>query len=194
MIGLETVVALITKHGLTLLAPMAVVEGPIVTVIAAWLASRQLFDLWSVTAVVLLADMVGDMIWYGVGRFWLGPMPERWRRRLGLRRARLAALSAQFSTRGAKILMFGKWTHSAGLAVLVAAGAARMPAWRFFWVNSLISVPKVLIFVAIGYGFGAAYGQIDGWIFKGSALALGLIVAIGLGFAAKNCGKRRAAA
>ena len=45
MIGLETVTALIAKEGLAILAPIAMLEGPIVTVIAAWLASRGLLDI-----------------------------------------------------------------------------------------------------------------------------------------------------
>ena len=66
MIGLETVTLLLSKHGLALLAPIAVIEGPIVTVIAAWLANRGMFDIWSVSVVVILADAVGRITSYNV--------------------------------------------------------------------------------------------------------------------------------
>ncbi|WP_244271050.1 hypothetical protein [Thioclava nitratireducens] len=61
MIGLETLTALMAKHGLAVIAPIAVLEGPIVTVIAAWLASQNLFSVWSVSVIVILADVVGDV-------------------------------------------------------------------------------------------------------------------------------------
>ncbi len=84
MIGLETLTVLMAKHGLAVIAPVAVLEGPIVTVIAAWLASQHLFSVWSVSAVVILADLVGDMGLYALGRWGLHRLPARWRDKLWL--------------------------------------------------------------------------------------------------------------
>ncbi|MCE5972041.1 VTT domain-containing protein [Sinirhodobacter sp. WL0062] len=193
MIGLETVIALISKHGLTLVAPIAVIEGPIVTVIAAWLASQHLMDLWRVTLVVVLADLIGDLIWYSLGRWGLAHLPQGILRRLGLRPARLELLAGQFRKKGARILIFGKWTHSAGAAILIAAGMARMNVWRFSWVNLAASIPKSLFFVALGYGFGAAYGQIEGWIFRGSLALLVATLLFGAIWLNRRCTRKRPA-
>lgn len=176
MFGLEAVAALLAKHGLVILAPVAVIEGPIVTVIAAWLASRGLFDLWSVAAVVILADLVGDFAFYALGRWGLGVLPPEWLARFGIGASRLSRLSGHFDARGGRTLLFGKLTHSVGFAVLAAAGMARMPLPRFFWFNLLGTVPKSLVFVALGYGFGAAYARIDDWIARASIILLALIV------------------
>jgi len=183
MFGLEAVTALIAKHGLAVVAPVAILEGPIVTVIAAWLASQGLFDIWSVAIVVILADLVGDFALYGLGRGGLHRLPEPWRARLGLKRERLDALAAHFDEKGGRTLLLGKITHSAGAAVLVAAGLARMPALRFGWINLAATVPKSLLFVTIGYGFGAAYARIDNWISRASLILLGLIVLAGVALA-----------
>ncbi|MCR8547836.1 VTT domain-containing protein [Salipiger sp. P9] len=180
MLGLETVAALIAKDGLAILAPIAVLEGPIVTVIAAWLASRGLLDVWSVSVVVILADVVGDLMFYALGRWGLHRLPLRWRYRMGLSRARLAQLAGHFQSHGGRTLVFGKLTHSAGAAVLVAAGLARMPMLRFFWINLLATIPKSLFFVALGYAFGSAYSKIDDWIARISLLLLGVLVMAGI--------------
>ena len=180
MFGLETVTALIAKNGLAIVAPIAVLEGPIVTVIAAWLASRGLVDVWSVAIVVILADLFGDVLFYALGRWGLHRLPLRWRYRMGLSRGRLAQVAGHFKDRGGRTLVFGKLTHSAGAAVLVAAGLARMPMLKFFWVNLLATIPKSLFFVVIGYAFGAAYSQIDDWIARASLLLLGLLVMGGI--------------
>ncbi|MBN9886873.1 DedA family protein [Salipiger abyssi] len=180
MLGLETVAALIAKNGLAILAPIAVLEGPIVTVIAAWLASRGLLDVWSVSIVVILADMVGDMGFYALGRWGLHRLPLRWRYRMGLSRARLAQVAGHFQKNGSRTLVIGKLTHSAGAAVLVAAGLAKMPMFRFFWVNLLATIPKSLFFVALGYAFGAAYSKIDDWIARISLLLLGVLIMAGI--------------
>jgi len=187
MIGLDALALLLSKHGLAVLAPVALIEGPIVTVIAAWLASRGLFDVWSVAAVVIAADLVGDFVFYGLGRGGLARLPARWRARLGLCSDRLARLAGHFEAKGGRTLLLGKLTHSFGFAVLVAAGAARMPPLTFFWFNLIGTVPKSLAFVGIGYGFGAAYARIDDWIARASlvviavALLAGVIWLIGRG-------------
>ncbi|GKY86527.1 DedA family protein [Sinisalibacter aestuarii] len=190
MFGLETVAAVLAKHGLVVLAPIAVLEGPIVTVIAAWLASQGLFSLWSVALVVILADLVGDFLLYSIGRWGLNGVPDRWLGRLGLNRPRLDRLAAHFEEKGGRTLLFGKLTHSAGAAVLVAAGLARMPAFRFGWVNLAATVPKSLVFVALGYGFGSAYARIDNWISRVSLVLLAIIVVGGAAWLFYRIGKR----
>ena len=176
MIGLETITVLMAKHGLAVVAPIAVLEGPIVTVIAAWLASQHLFSVWSVSVVVILADVVGDIGLYALGRWGLHRLPARWRIKLGLSRERLLRNGRHFRDKGVRTLLFGKWTHSAGAPVLVAAGVARMNFWMFAATNLIATIPKSLFFVALGYQLGAYYGSIDSWIARASLIALGLIL------------------
>jgi membrane protein DedA with SNARE-associated domain len=176
MIGLETITVLMAKHGLAVVAPIAVLEGPIVTVIAAWLASQHLFSVWSVSVVVILADVVGDIGLYALGRWGLHRLPARWRTKLGLNRDRLLRNGRHFRDKGVRTLLFGKWTHSAGAPVLVAAGVARMNFWLFAGTNLIATIPKSLLFVTLGYQLGAYYGSIDSWIARASLIALGLIL------------------
>lgn len=178
MIGLETIIALASTHGLAIIAPLAVVEGPIVTVIAAWLASRDILNIWAVSAVVIAADMVGDLALYALGRWGLHKLPKSWRDRLGLNRARLLGLAKHFRVRGNRTLVIGKLTHTAGAAVLVAAGLGKVRLWRFFWVNLLATTPKSLFFVALGYSIGAAYAGIDNWITRASLILGGILIVV----------------
>lgn len=180
MVGLETVTALMVKHGLAFVAPLAVLEGPIVTVIAAWLASQGAFPIWAVALVVIVADLVGDVGLYALGRWGLGLIPARLRRRLHLEPEHLATLEGHFDEKGGRTLLFGKFTHSMGFAVLVAAGAGRMSLGRFAFFNFLGTVPKSLFFVGLGYLFGAAYTQVDHWIARVSLIFFVLIVAGGV--------------
>lgn len=176
MFGAEAALVLLKVHGLTILAPLAVLEGPIVTVIAAYLASLAYLDVRLVFVVVVLADLLGDSILYGVGRRGPGALPARWRSRFGVTEARLAALQGHFHAQGGRTLVLGKLTHSAGMVVLIAAGAARMPFWRFLGFNLVATLPKSLLFVVLGYTLGKAYTAIDGWIFRISFALLVLTV------------------
>jgi membrane protein DedA with SNARE-associated domain len=178
MITLDGVIALIQTHGLLLLAPLSVLEGPIVTVIAGYLASLGLLPAAGALAVVVAGDLVGDALLYLAGRKGIKRMPQRWRDRLGLKPERIEALSDHFGARGGRTLVIGKLTHSAGAAILVAAGAARMPPAAFLWWNFVATLPKSAAFLGLGYAFGAAYAQIDAWIFR---VSLVLLVALAAG-------------
>lgn len=178
MVDLQTILHLIQAHGLLLLAPIAIVEGPIVTVLGAYLARLGYMNLGAVLAVVILADLVGDTLLYELGRAGPRVLPARWLDRLGLHDARLEAMADHFRIRGGRTLVLGKITHSAGMLVLMAAGAARMNYGAFLWYNLLGTVPKSLAFAVIGYTLGYAYGAIDSWIFKAS-LGLGVLLAAG---------------
>ena len=140
------------------------------TVIAAWLASNRILDLWSVIVVVVLADVIGDLGYYALGRWGLHRLPKPWRDRLGLNRARLYILARHFRNHGTRTLLLGKFTQAFGAPVLIAAGLGKLPIWKFTWVNFLATIPKSLVFVAIGYSIGAAYSRIDDWMGRASLL------------------------
>ena len=165
--GVETVIALVKLHGIGLLVPLAILEGPIVTVIAAYLASLAYLNIWAVIVVVILGDLLGDIVLYGAGRWGSG---ARWMARLGLDEARLQRLTEHFEGKGPRTLLVGKWTHTAGAAVLFAAGVARMNFAAFLFWNTLATIPKSLIFVVIGYSFGHLYNSINDWIGRASVL------------------------
>lgn len=170
--------SLISNHGIAILAPLAVIEGPIVTVIAAYLARQGLLVLWQVTLCIIIADLVGDLLYYAVGRGALGWMPIRWRERLGITDARLSSMATLFEEQGPRVLIVGKLTHAAGFAVLVGAGAARMRIGPFLLANLIAGVPKALFLIAVGYLFGSAHDAIGHWISVVSAV---LLVAMGGG-------------
>jgi len=178
MIDHAHLLPLIAQYGMWILTPLAVIEGPIVTVIAAYLASLSLLNLWLVVPCVILADIVGDGILYWVGRSALGRLSPTWRQRLGLSQQRLFALTRGYHRNGAKILIAAKLTHAAGFAALTAAGAAHMPFDRFILINALTSIPKSLFFIAIGYLFGNAYQAVDGWMSLEALLLAPVLLAI----------------
>ena len=177
-------VALIQSHGLLILAPLALIEGPVVTVIAAYLARLGLMDLPAVVICVILADVAGDALFYALGRRMV---PQRWLDRIGLTRSRLARLVRAFRAQGTRLLVVGKLTHSAGAAVLTAAGIARMDFGKFLLVNLLASIPKSLLFVGLGWIFGSAWQRVDDWIFHGTlALSALVLLAVSLWFLRKR--------
>lgn len=178
MFTLDGILQLIQTHGLLILAPIAVIEGPIVSVIGAYMAKLGYLNVFAVYAVVVAADLVGDMIFYELGRHGSRILSPKWQHRLRLDDARMEDLKAHFRTKGGRTLVVGKLTHSLGMVVLAAAGAARMNLVSFLWWNLVATIPKSALFVALGYSLGYAYKAIDHYLFRASlVLLLVLIVA-----------------
>lgn len=174
----EAVLQLMQSHGLWLVGPMAIIEGPIVTVIAAYLAKLGVMPIFGVYLVCMLGDIIGDGLYYWIGRLGPGILPERWLARLGMTEARTLALEGHFAQKGGRTLLLGKFTHSAGLPIMLASGAARMNFTLYMWYNLIGTIPKTAVFVAIGWFLGSAYTAIDTWIWR---VSLALVIALVIG-------------
>ena len=172
MINLDQAVQLMQSNGLWLLAPIAILEGPIITVIAGYLAHLGAFNPVAAYVIVVVADLVGDVLFYLFGRSGIGWLSPRWRTRLGLNDSRLAGLVDHFRDKGGRTLIAGKLTHTLGALALIAAGAARMRFLPFLWYNFIATLPKSLFFLTLGYSLGFAYKRVDAWIFWFSLVPL----------------------
>jgi membrane protein DedA with SNARE-associated domain len=144
-------------YGYAALLPLAVIEGPAVTVLAGILAANGVLDLAIIYPVVVIGDLLGDLLHYAAGR-WLSLFVSfrdwRWTVRL---RARAIAVAPLVRRNAGKMLLIGKLTHSAGFAVLLAAGAVRVPLARFFAWNFIGTVPKSIVLLLTGYCFGRLF-------------------------------------
>jgi len=158
---MEYLVLLLTKYGYFILFPLAVIEGPIITVIGAFWASLGYLNVFIVYGVVIIGDLVGDVVFYAIGRWGGRKFLEKWGRYFGVSPDHVLHLEKQFEKYSGKTILFGKWTHFVGLAILIVAGMAKMPFRKFIWLNFVSSLPKSLAFIIIGYYFGQAYQQID---------------------------------
>jgi membrane protein DedA with SNARE-associated domain len=178
---------ILAAYGYAAMLPLVTVEGPVVTVFAGFLAAQGLFDLAGVYAVAVLGDLLGDLLYYAAGRWaserWMAqPTADRRGRWAARLHRHISVLAPRIRTRAGAMLLFGKLTHSAGFAVLLAAGAARVDLRRFLAFNLLGALPKVLVLVLLGYWFGRLYAAWQGdlriagfvgFVLAGSALLLG---------------------
>lgn len=139
-----------------LLFPLIVIEGPVTVITAGILSSLGFLNVFIVYVVAVLGDLVGDALYYAVGRFgrrWL----DRWGRFIGFSKERLEKMETHFQDHGGKTLIAGKLSHAVGGIVLVSAGIARIPFKKFIFFNFWATLPKSLILLLIGYYFGNTF-------------------------------------
>jgi membrane protein DedA with SNARE-associated domain len=174
MFSLESLEALIRAHGLLIMTPLAILEGPVVTVIAGYFARLGYLNLTGIFAVVMAVEVFGDLLFYSLGRWVIGAdgKPPRWLIRLGLTQERLEKVVSRFERKAGRLLVLGKLTHSAGALVLTAAGMAHMPLVPFLFYNIIAAIPKTLFLLAIGWLFGDILAEVNNWLLYASFILL----------------------
>jgi membrane protein DedA with SNARE-associated domain len=150
---LANLAPLVASYGYIVLFLLAIVEGPIVGILAGAIAASNEFNIWAVFIVLVVADLVGDALYYLLGRWSSYGFFQRVSKRLGITQARLEPIEKGFKERDWQLLLFGK-TQAWGSLILYFAGTVRMDVWRYIWWNVVGTVPKVLLFEFAGYFFG----------------------------------------
>lgn len=179
VLPLEQLLLWLVSYRYAVLFPAVVVEGPIVTIIAGFLASQGHFNLVPVYALIVVGDVVGDTFYYALGRWGRQQVVDRWGKYVGITTERVATLEHHFQHHSGKTLIIGKLSHAVGVAILVAAGAAKMSYGRFVWFNFVGSLPKSLGLLLIGFFFGQAYVQLSRFL-DYAALATGILGLLGI--------------
>lgn len=151
-----TLESFLIAHGSLLILPLAVIEGPVVTAVCGFLSARGYFDWYWVCSLLVCADVIGDLLYYWLGRS-AGSRLARLLRRLGLNCVPSPALQRDLARNATKMLLIGKWTHSIGFLVLTGSGSLRVPLLRFFLVNLAASIPKTAVLFGVGYFAGHDY-------------------------------------
>ena len=158
--SLDTIIQWLVIYKYLLLFPIAVLEGPIISVIVGFLVSGHLFNLWIAYSVLVVADLVGDTMYYFIG-FWGGkPFVRRWGYLFGLSVDKLTKAEQAFKDHPKKLLFFSK-TQAWGSVVLATAGLVKMPYWKFLWANFIVTLFKSGLLMLVGYYAGESYAAID---------------------------------
>jgi membrane-associated protein len=162
-------------HGSALILPLAVIEGPVVSIVSGFLAAQGYFDWYWALLLLVCGDLIGDAIYYWIGRTDRTPLAFL-HRRAGMRRAMTPEFQRQLRHNAAKVLIVGKWTHSVGGLVLIGSGVLRLPLPRFLLINLLTTLPKSTVLFGFGYFAGDHFAAVE----HHAVLAAGVAFAAGL--------------
>lgn len=153
----DQIIEWILVYRYVILFPIMVFEGPIITIIAGFIASLGLLNIYIVYLLMLLADLTGDVIYYSIGRWGRKGIVYRINSFFGLTPTRLEKLENHFSRHQKKTIILGKLLHAFSAPTLIVAGLTKMPFSRFIALSFIAAVPNYALFAAIGYFFGSAY-------------------------------------
>lgn len=182
MLSLTAILALIVQYKYILLFPIALVEGPIVSVLGGFLASSGHLNPVAVFVVVLLGDLVADTVYYFLGRYGGASFIRKYGKYLRISDAAVQRLESHFQKHAGKTLFAAKFAHGLGFMTLFAAGMSGMPYRKFMVLNFLSAALKSAVLVIIGYYFGYAYQRINDYLSYTAYILIGLAVTLVVGY------------
>jgi membrane protein DedA with SNARE-associated domain len=178
----EIIIEFLSNYGYWIILPLMIIEGPIVTILAAFLATTGMFNIYAVLLLSIIGDMVGDVLLYGAGRWWGMGFVNKIGRHIGITKELVLKMEKFFKCHGGKTVVAVKSTTGLCWATFVAAGIVKMKFGRFVWYSFIGGILWSSLLVFLGYFFGYLYEEIveyikyAGWIIFGIAI----VVIVGL--------------
>jgi len=176
----DQIIVLIDQYKYWILLPFMIFEGPIATVIGGFLVSIGVLNLFWVYFLSVFGDLIGDSMWWYIGRSSRGKFLSRVLKFLGAGHEKFTRMESHFEKRAMRTLFLGKLVYGFETITLVAAGVAKVPFVKFTLYTALPTIPKSLLFVVVGYYFGHAYNQISQYL-DNVALAVGIMAVLAVG-------------
>lgn len=171
------ILALLTHYGYAIIFPISILEGPMVATLAGFLVSIGSLNAIIVFLLLLLGDMLGDTLYYALGRFTRRGKVPRWLGFLGIADHNVHIFEHYFQKHDWKIILLGK-TQAVGSVILFSAGFAKMPYKKFMGYNIVGSIPKIILFEGIGFYFGEAYNRLSTYFDYAAVASLALALVL----------------
>lgn len=172
------IAALLASYGLIAVFFGSLLEGETVLIMAGFAAHRSHLDLTTIVLVAWCGTVLGDQIYFWLGRRHASALTARWPRlhkRVG--RALTLVEHHPIKTIFAMRVAWGFRT-----ALLIAIGMSRISGSRFFALNLISTALWVPLVAMTGWLFGAVLTRhlenldyIEHWLLAGIALTVVLI-------------------
>src|SRR5664279_1551073 len=124
---MDDLIHILIQYKYFVLLPLAVVEGPILAIVAGFLCSAGFLNPWIAFPIIVLGDIIGDSICYSFGKFGTPPIIRSIAYRLGFDNSRIEGVRVFFETNPEKVILLSKITLGIGVAGIYLAGLTRIP-------------------------------------------------------------------
>ncbi len=132
--------------------PIAVLEGPIITIISGFLVSRHILAFLPAFLVVYFGDVISDTIFYIIGRNGRNLIQRL--KFLRVSDEMINRMEARYEKSPWKTMLVAKVSYGLGTVFMLAAGVSKMSLGRFFESVFILNALRSLALLSIGYYFG----------------------------------------
>jgi len=181
--GFQGTVEWVLQHGYPLLFIVMLIEGPVVTAAAAFAAALHYMNIWVVLALSIFANFIPDLVYYAIGYWGREKFINKYGHYIGVTPERIAATEKLAEQHSGKSLFMIKMIPFLATPGLILVGATKMDIKKYAFWSIIIIVPSSLLYLILGYYFGAAYNTIEHYLNLGGYLiAAALIIIVTLAY------------
>ena len=181
---MDLILYLLTTYKYHLLFPLAIVEGPILSVISGFLSSTGFLNTFLTYIIIVAGDVVGDTLYYLLGRLGNRPILIKITRWVGITTERSEKIKIYIENNPYKTISLSKIILGVGVTGLFLAGKSRYPFIKFFLICLCTSMLVCGGYFLLGFFFGKAYAQINNYLNYFSSLSLvtavGIVIYLGI--------------
>jgi len=150
------IIHLLYRYSYYILYPLVVIEGPVITIIAGFLASTKFLHPFTAYLVIVAGNITGDILYYYAGKFWFKKAYRRISGFFKISEGKLKRLELQLKKNSGKVIFFGKLSHFLSGLILVSSGVVGVPFGEYLFYCVIAELPKSLILFEVGFIFGSA--------------------------------------
>jgi membrane protein DedA with SNARE-associated domain len=150
--------------GYPLMLIFMIVEGPIITILAAFAASLGFFNVFLVLILSIIGDIIGDVILYIIGYFGGNKALKKAEQILKIKPAIVERMEQLFRIHGKKTIFAVKSTTGLCWITFIVAGTMQMKFKDFITASFLGGIAWSGFLVIMGYFFGYAFKEIGDYI------------------------------
>ena len=171
--------AILLTYKYWLILPLSIIEGPIVAMAAAFLASTGVLNIQIVYVLALAGDIIGDILYYALGRFGGEPLINKYGRFVRISHESVANIKHEYFTRSTslwQVIILSKVMQAPSSLILITCGLTSVNFRQFFVITTVANIFKVLFFVLVGFYFGRAYLRVDEYLRYSWVLLIPLVI------------------
>lgn len=180
----QSIFHFLRHYGYAIMLPLMIIEGPVVTLLSAMMASLGAFNVWIVLLFSILGDLIGDSILYALGYHYGIGFVRNVGKYFGITETLVGRMERYFARHGQKTIFLVKSTTGLCWATFTAAGIVKMDFRKFIRNAFLGGVVWSSFLVAMGYFYGYLWRQIRddikyiGWVVFAIAIVTFIIINI----------------
>lgn len=145
----------LTSYAIIFLLMM--VEGPITTVVASFLASQGTFNILIIFLLAVFADVIADIILFFLGRSSKHKFFDRIKKREHVGKKQIAKIKERLEKKPFTTIFIIKATATLAMLGLMIVGSSKIKTSLFIWYSLIASTINKTIYLVIGYFAGLSF-------------------------------------
>jgi membrane protein DedA with SNARE-associated domain len=169
---------------------LMLVEGPIITYIAAFAASLGIFNIFYVFILSFFGNFIGDLFFFFIGRVSKEKTVENYENK-HINPTMMSRLKVYLERNPGKTIAVIKLTPFLPIPGLILTGASKINLKKFVYYSAFINILYSLVMIVLGFYSGVAFLTIAKYVKYAEYLIAGTVLfVIGLVFLVRFFSKK----